>query len=130
VTNRVSFERHPRTELPEIYAAADALLFPVRWEEPFGLVPLEAMACGTPVVATGRGGSGEYLRDSENCVLFDADSGARGLAQAVARLAEDPPLRERLAAAGRELAARSPERAFNDAVLATLERARREGPGG
>ena len=40
--------RSPRGELPAAYAAADALLFPVRWEEPWGLVPLEAMAVGTP----------------------------------------------------------------------------------
>ena len=43
------------------YADADAVVFPVRWEEPWGLVPLEAMVVGTPVVATGAGGSGEYL---------------------------------------------------------------------
>ena len=127
VADRVSFERHPRAALPAVYAAADALLFPVRWEEPFGLVPLESMACGTPVVATGRGGSGEYLRDGENCLLFDAGSGVAGLAAALVRLAGEPALRERLTSAGRELAAAFPERAFNDAVLATLELARREG---
>ena len=51
-------------------------MFPVRWNEPWGLVPIEAMARGRPVVATGRGGSGEYLRDGENCMLFDADDDA------------------------------------------------------
>lgn len=76
VADRVSFMRRPRSELPAAYAQADATLFPVRWEEPFGLVPLESMAMGTPVVATGRGGSGEYLRDGENCVLFDSEAGA------------------------------------------------------
>ena len=40
---------------PMLYADADVILFPVRWDEPFGLVPLEAMAVGRPVVATGRG---------------------------------------------------------------------------
>ena len=53
------------------------VVFPVRWEEPWGLVPIEAMARGRPVVATGRGGSGEYLRDGENCVLFEADDAER-----------------------------------------------------
>ena len=119
---RVSFERHPRDRLPDIYGAADALLFPVRWVEPFGLVPLEAMACGTPVVASGRGGSGEYLADGENCLLFDADGGAPALAAAVERLAGDAPLRVRLAKEGYATARRFPEWRFNDAVLAALER--------
>jgi glycogen(starch) synthase len=82
-------------ELRERYAEADAVLFPVIWEEPWGLVPLEAMGMGRPVVATGRGGSAEYLRDGENAVLFQAGDPA-ALAAAVRRLAEDPALRARL----------------------------------
>ena len=122
--DRVSFERHPRGDLPRVYSEADALLFPVRWIEPFGLVPLEGMACGTPVVASGRGGSGEYLRDMENCLLFDVTAGAPALAAAVRRLAGDPALRERLVEAGSATAARFPESAFNDSVLRALEAVR------
>lgn len=121
---RVSFERHPRNALPGIYAAADAVVFPVRWVEPFGLVPLEAMACGAPVLASGRGGSGEYLLDEANCLLFDPDAGPRALADVLRRLAEDPALRARLHAEGLATAARHPERAFNDGVLEALETAR------
>jgi glycosyltransferase involved in cell wall biosynthesis len=87
------------SRLFQVYADADAVVFPVVWEEPWGLVPLEAMGRGVPVVATGRGGSGEYLRDGENCVLFPAGDAA-GLAAAVRRLAEDSSLRARLRAAG------------------------------
>ncbi len=123
---RVRFERHPRGELPAIYAAADALLFPVRWIEPFGLVPLEGMACGTPVVASGRGGSGEYLSDGENCLVFDVEDGAPALAAGVERLATDPGLRERLVTAGQTTAERFTESRFNDAVLSALERSLRE----
>ena len=66
-----------RGDLIEAYDDADAVVFPVRWDEPWGLVPLEAMGRGRPVIATGRGGSAEYLRDGENCLLFDAeDEGA------------------------------------------------------
>ena len=72
-----------RSELPAAYARADALLFPVRWEEPWGLVPLEAMAIGTPVVATGTGGSGEYLRDGENALVVGRGAGPAELARAV-----------------------------------------------
>jgi glycosyltransferase involved in cell wall biosynthesis len=84
----------------------------VRWEEPWGLVPLEAMASGCPVIATGRGGSGEYLVDGENCLLVSAEDPA-ALATAVSRLAESPELRRRLRAGGAETAPRHTERVFN-----------------
>src|SRR6185503_16593518 len=42
---------------------ADALLFPIDWPEPFGLVMIEAMACGTPVVAFDHGSVREVLED-------------------------------------------------------------------
>jgi glycogen synthase len=110
----------PREELPARYAAADAVLFPVRWREPWGVVPLEAMGVGRPVVATGRGGSGEYLRDGENALLFDAEDPA-ALAARVERLASDEMLRARLRAGGLETA-RSHTAAAHDArATAVLE---------
>jgi glycogen(starch) synthase len=108
-----------REEVRSDYDATDVVVFPVIWEEPWGLVPLEAMARGRPVVATGRGGSGEYLRDGENAVLFQPQNAA-GLALAVRRLAEDPALRDRLRVAGLETARRHTEDAFNRAVLSEL----------
>ncbi|HEX8052613.1 MAG TPA: glycosyltransferase [Thermoleophilaceae bacterium] len=120
---RVRFERVPRGELPDRVAAADALLFPVRWREPWGLVPLEAMAAGTPVIATGRGGSGEYLRHEENCLIFDPDGGPPALAAQIERLASDPGLRARLRAGGAATAAAHDPRGFERAVAEELERA-------
>jgi glycogen synthase len=111
-----------RAEVHAAYADADAVVFPVRWEEPWGLVPLEAMARGRPVVATGRGGSGEYLRDGVNALLFEAGDPA-ALAGAVTRLARDGELRRRLLSGGLETAARHTEDRFNNQVLAELERA-------
>jgi glycogen synthase len=109
-----------RAELREIYCSADALLFPVRWEEPWGLVPLEAMACGCPVIATGRGGSAEYLRDGENCVLTrDGDPAA--LADAVRRLAAARVLRDRVRKGGLATAARYTVDAFTRSVERHLE---------
>jgi len=104
-------------ELLAAYAAADAVVFPVRWDEPWGLVPLEAMGRGRPVVATGRGGSGEYLRDGENCLLAPADDPG-ALAAAVRRLAEDVGLRLRLRQGGFATASQHTEPVFNAAVEA------------
>jgi glycosyltransferase involved in cell wall biosynthesis len=103
-STRVSFTTCERNELADRYRAADVLVFPVEWEEPFGMVPLEAMACGTPVVATGAGGSAEFLVDGRNALLFrrrDPDQ----LAAAVTRLAEDAMLRTQLVTAGLRTAA-------------------------
>jgi glycosyltransferase involved in cell wall biosynthesis len=47
----------------KLLAGARCLLFPVLWEEPFGMVMIEAMACGTPVLATARGSVPEVVAD-------------------------------------------------------------------
>jgi glycosyltransferase involved in cell wall biosynthesis len=47
----------------DLLSRARALLFPVDWDEPFGLIMIEAMACGTPVLAFDRGSVGEVVRD-------------------------------------------------------------------
>jgi len=100
---RVTFATTPRAALRERYRSADALVFPSEWEEPFGLVPLEAMACDTPVVATGAGGSADFLTDGQNSLLFPAGD-AEALAERLTTLASDARLRERLASGGRRTA--------------------------
>lgn len=50
-------------KLPEYYRKAKAFIFPLQWEEPFGLVMIEAMACGTPVIAFDRGSVREVVKD-------------------------------------------------------------------
>ena len=121
LSDRVTFADTERSRLPDVYAEADAVVFPVVWDEPWGLVPIEAMAVGRPVVSTFRGGAREYLRDGENCLVFDAAGGPGALAAALRRLAGDEALRERLRAGGRETAAGLHEDDFNAAVLAELE---------
>jgi glycogen(starch) synthase len=123
VADRVTFGLRPREELPAAYAEADALLFPTRWEEPWGLVPLEAMAVGTPVVATGTGGSGEYLRDGDNALVPGREAGGEEFAAAVRLLAGDSELRARLRVNGIDTAAGYTESAYNRAIEAALERA-------
>ena len=116
VSNRVRFERVERDRLAQMFAESDALLFPVRWEEPWGLVPLEAMAVGLLVVASGRGGSAEYLEDGQNCLLADPDQGPEALAAALRRLGGDDALGRKLRAGGLATAERFPDTAFADAV--------------
>lgn len=55
----------------ELYGAASALVFPIQWDEPFGLVMVEAMACGTPVVALRRGSVGEVVRHGRTGFAVD-----------------------------------------------------------
>lgn len=67
----------------ELLQNAAALLFPIDWPEPFGLVMIEAMACGTPVIAYRRGSVPEILTDGLTGYIVD---GLEGAVQAVDRL--------------------------------------------
>jgi len=59
---------HPRKQ--SLYSNATCLLFPIDWEEPFGLVMLESLACGTPVVAFNRGSVPEIIVNGKNGLLW------------------------------------------------------------
>jgi glycosyltransferase involved in cell wall biosynthesis len=120
VDERVRFEG-ARSDVAAVYVDTDVTVFPVVWFEPYGLVPLESMAVGRPVVATGRGGSGDFLRDGENALLFEAGDEV-ALAGCVERLAGDPALRERLVEGGRELTSRLTQARWLDAVVREHER--------
>jgi glycosyltransferase involved in cell wall biosynthesis len=60
----------------EFLGGAAALLFPIQWPEPFGLVMIEAMACGTPVIAFNRGSVPEVLEDGVSGFLVEDETGA------------------------------------------------------
>lgn len=55
----------------QLLSAARCLLFPIRWEEPFGMVMIEAMACGTPVVALRGGAVEEVIEDGVTGIICD-----------------------------------------------------------
>ena len=59
-----------------VLGGASALLHLIDFDEPFGFSVVEAMACGTPVIASRRGSMGEIVRDGENGFLVDGIDGA------------------------------------------------------
>jgi phosphatidylinositol alpha 1,6-mannosyltransferase len=88
--------------LPELYASCDAFLFSSTTET-LGLVVLEAMASGIPVVATPAGGVADHLRDEENGLTYPPRDASAMAAQMI-RLAQDRPLAARLGAGARRTA--------------------------
>ena len=72
----------------ELYRHARALLMPIRWPEPFGLVMVESLACGTPVIAFPEGAAPEVVEDGVTGFVVDDE---HAMAQAVARLDEIDP---------------------------------------
>ena len=99
---RVEFTGWQTDPDPEL-AACDAVVFPSRWQEPFGLSGAEAAAHGKPVVAFDVGGVREWLEDGVNGFLVPENNTAL-LAEKLALLQRDPALRLRMGAAGRRLA--------------------------
>ncbi|PIZ47398.1 hypothetical protein CO180_00330 [candidate division WWE3 bacterium CG_4_9_14_3_um_filter_41_6] len=61
-------------ELAPLYQGAYALINPIRWEEPFGLVMIEAMACGTPVIASHHGSVPEIITHGKTGFICESDT--------------------------------------------------------
>jgi glycosyltransferase involved in cell wall biosynthesis len=101
----------PRERIFELFAAADASVLSSSWEN-FPHTVVEALATGTPVIATATGGVAEVVRDGENGLLVPlGDAGA--LAAAISRFFADVELRARLrGAAAASVADYAPERVF------------------
>ncbi len=94
--------RLERADVPPLLRSADAVLC-VPWYEPFGIVPLEAMACGVPVVASSVGGLIDTVLDGVTGIHVPPRR-PESVAQAVRTLLADPELRARMGAAGVERA--------------------------
>ncbi|HEY2709196.1 MAG TPA: glycosyltransferase family 4 protein [Caulobacteraceae bacterium] len=71
---------------PAFLGGAEALLFPIDWPEPFGLVMIEAMACGTPVVGYACGSAPEVIDDGVTGFLVKDEDGAVAAVRALDRL--------------------------------------------
>lgn len=107
--------------MPELLAMADVLLMPSE-SESFGLVALEAMSCGTPVVASDRGGLPEVITTGETGFLHDPDD-VEGMAASVLRIVGEEGLAPRLGRRAREVAReRFCIRCVIDAYLDVYER--------
>lgn len=91
-----------KRDLPKLYASADAFVL-TSLTETLGLVVLEAMASGIPVIATPAGGVADHLRHGENGLSYPA-SDTREMAHAMVRLAMDPKLRDELGHGARRTA--------------------------
>jgi glycosyltransferase involved in cell wall biosynthesis len=78
-------------EKASLLAHAQAVLFPIDWDEPFGLVMTEAMACGTPVIATPRGSVPEVIADGETGWIVSVERYAEEAAERLTHLSEIDP---------------------------------------
>ncbi|KAF1003044.1 MAG: glycosyltransferase family 4 protein [Burkholderia sp.] len=79
---------------PAFLSGAKALLFPIDWPEPFGLVMIEAMACGTPVIAFNRGSVSEVIEDGLTGFIVEDEYSAVGALQKIDSLSRTA-IRER-----------------------------------
>lgn len=75
----------PHHQKLELLAGARALLFPIRWREPFGMVMIEAMACGTPVIAYPEGSVPEVVQDGKTGFVVNDEA---EMADAILRVSE------------------------------------------
>ncbi len=103
LSKNVVTQPFPYTELPWVYNACDVVVYPTIGEEPFGLVPVEAMACGKPVVVTPSGGMVESVVDKETG-FFVEKRNARQLADKIIELLANPPLAAEMGRKGRDRA--------------------------
>ncbi len=78
----------------DFLSGAHALLLPIDWPEPFGLVMIEAMACGTPVIAFNRGSVPEVVEDGVTGFIVEDETSAVGAVRRVSQLSR-PLIRQR-----------------------------------
>lgn len=112
-------------DVEDVYHTADIVVVPSRWQEPLGLINLEAGACRKPVVATRVGGIPEVVEDGVNGYLVEPGD-VDALTARVAALVADPALRTRMGEAGRARVERDftsrPVREFETLLLSHARR--------
>lgn len=107
------------SDMADLYRSADVFVSS-SWFEAFSLPPLEAMACGTPVVTTDSGGIMDFCSPLENAYITRPRD-PRGLAQGICAVLSDPHLSRKLALGGKASAARLTKAKFERNIVAALE---------
>ena len=116
--DRVRFTGYvPNENLPDYYRLADLVCVPTLVEEAAGLVAVEAMGCGRPVLATRSGGMPEYLQGSQAILVDRGPELAAQLSWAIRMLHEHPDLCAQMGAAGARAAQRFSTAAFYETFL-------------
>lgn len=83
----VNFLGHVKyDQMAQRYCEVRFLLMPINWHEPFGLVMIEAMACGTPVIAFNMGSAPEIVQDAVTGYVVDIKEGMNGLVKAINKI--------------------------------------------
>jgi glycosyltransferase involved in cell wall biosynthesis len=106
-----------RSDIPNIYTSSDIVVVPSQWNEPFGLINIEAGASGKPVVATRVGGIPEIIDHGVNGFLVEPDD-IQGLCEHVSALIDNEQLRVDMGKRGREIV----ERKFTCKPIEDLQR--------
>ncbi len=126
--HRVAFVGYASPEdLPRYYRSADVYCSPATGNESFGIVLLEAMACGTPVVASDIDGYRSVIASGQEGLLVPARS-QRRLADAIIDLANDPDRRRRMGDAGRQKALSYDWTKITDQIETVYQEALKEKP--
>ena len=97
----VKFRSVPYQEIHNLYEEADVVVYPTVGEEPYGLVPLEAMSMARPIVGSRSGGITETIVDGKTGFLVDRGD-ALTLADRVEQLLKDPQLAQSMGKVGRK----------------------------
>ena len=107
-----------RSDVENIYRSSDLIVMPSRWDEPFGLINIEAGAARKPIIASRDGGIPEIVSHGENGFLVERED-LRGLIHHVKLLIDDGDLRRQMGERGRAIV----ERRFTHLPIRKLEEA-------
>lgn len=120
--DRIAFLEFTSSEMPVAYRASDVVWYPTIDEEPLGLVPIEAMACGVPIIVSASGGMLETVVNNQTGIVVPKND-ALALAEAAERILLDESLRDRLVQGGIERAHTFDNASYVDQLMIVYKRA-------
>jgi glycosyltransferase involved in cell wall biosynthesis len=102
IEDNLKFLTFDKSKIAQAYRASDFIWYPTIDEEPFGLVPLEAMACGIPLIVSNSGGMKETVRSNYNGIIVPKND-PKALAESVLTLLSDKNLSNFITKNGKEV---------------------------